>query len=117
MTAKDPRRSGNPAARAAAGTGRPAPQSSAFHTRSRALLVRLSAMPSLVVPVGVLVLMLVGLMAPLPFAVPALVLVLVFVGWLAVLSWPILDTKGRLIRGILFGLVMGALIGRLTGTL
>ena len=43
-------------------------------------------------------LLLVGLLAPLPIAIPCLVVVLAFVGWLAALSWPVIDTKGRLIR-------------------
>lgn len=84
---------------------------------SRSVLVRLSTLPALLIPSAMLALMLVGLMAPVPVAVVALLVVLAFVGWLAILSWPVLDTKGRLLRGILFGLVIGAIIGRVTGAL
>lgn len=115
---KKPRRSGNPATRAnaaqSAGANHP---SGGFYVVSRKILVRLSTLPAFVIPGAMVALLLIGLLAPLPFAIPAFLLVLVFVGWLAALSWPVLDTKGRLLRGIIFGLVFGAFIGRLTGVL
>ncbi len=56
---------------------------------SRPLLVRLSAMPRLVVPLGTLVLVALGLFAPLSIALPALALVFFFFAWIAFLSWPV----------------------------
>jgi hypothetical protein len=64
-----------------------------------------------------LVLMLVGLSAPLPVALPALVIAAAFVGWLAFLSWPLLTPGGRLLRGVMLGLVVGAAVGRCVGWL
>jgi len=85
--------------------------------RSRGLLVRLSQLPPLVVPGLMLVLMLLGLAAPLYVALPALGVVALFVGWLAFLSWPVLDLKGRFTRGLMLGLVLGAGVARATGWL
>lgn len=79
--------------------------------------MRLSQLPPLAVPATMLVLMLLGLMAPLVIAVPALLVVAAFVLWLAFLSWPVLDNRGRLMRGILIGAVVSALVGRVTGWL
>lgn len=119
MATKRPHRSGNPANRAAAARsgGAGASSQSGFYTVSRRILVRLSAMPPIVIPVAMMLLLLAGLLAPLPVAIPCLLIVLVFIGWLAVLSWRILDAKGRLLRGVMWGLVLGALVGRITGTL
>ena len=64
-----------------------------------------------------LVLMLVGLSAPLPFALPALAIAAAFVAWLAVLSWPVLSFGGRLLRIVMIGLVVGAAVGRVAGWL
>lgn len=89
----------------------------AFFVASRKVLVRLSAMPPLVIPLAMMALLLAGLLAPLPVAIPCLILVLAFVGWLAALSWRVLDAKGRLLRGLMVGLVFGALLGRITGSL
>lgn len=117
MATKDPRRSGNPATRATAPARPSAAPDSRFHRASRAALVRMTRLPPLVIPGAMLVLMLIGLGAPLPFAVPALIVAGLFVLWLVYLSWSVIDTKGRLLRGLMFGLVLGALIGRVTGYL
>ena len=113
-----PKRSGNPAVRANP-SSRPqeSPARARVSARSRDLLVRLSQLPPLVIPTTILVLMLVGLMAPLYAAIPALVLVAVFVIWLAYLSWAVLDARGRVLRGVMVGAVAVALVGRLTGWL
>ncbi len=106
MSTSDPQRSG-------AGSS---PRET-ISARSRGLLVRLSQLPALVIPVAVLVLMLVGLAAPLAVAVPALVVVAAFVLWLSYLSWPVLDAGGRSVRVVMVAAVAGALVGRLTGWL
>jgi hypothetical protein len=120
MPNPDPRRSGNPAKRAQAATG-PRPRQSggreAVGRRSRGLLVRLAKLPPLVIPLLMLVIMLVGLTGPLWLALIALALAAAFVGWLAFLSWPVLDTRGRLLRGLMLGLIIGAGIGRTSGWL
>jgi hypothetical protein len=117
MAAKNPHRSGNPATRATTPAQSPRSGEGRFRSISRALLVRLAGLPSYTVPGAMLVLMVVGLSAPLPLAVPALVIAGLFVLWLAYLSWTVIDAKGRLLRGVMIGLVVGALIGRITGFL
>lgn len=116
---KKPRRSGNPANRASPATNKSGLQqpSGAFYDASRRILVRLSTLPAFVIPGAMVALLLIGLLAPLPLAIPAFVLMLLFIGWLAALSWPVLDNRGRLTRGIVFGLILGALIARITGIL
>ncbi len=64
-----------------------------------------------------LALMLVGMLSPLWLALPAFALVAAFVSWLAALSWPVLDTRGKLLRGLVLGLVLGAAVGRARGWL
>lgn len=79
---------------------------------SRPLLVRLSAMPRLVVPFGTLVLVALGLFAPLPIALPALALVFFFFAWIAYLSWPVVPTGGKVLRGVMLGLVLAMAVSR-----
>jgi hypothetical protein len=79
---------------------------------SRPTLVRLSSMPKLVVPLGTLVLVALGLFAPLPIALPALALVFVFFGWIAYLSWPVVSTGGKVLRGVMLGLVVAMAASR-----
>jgi hypothetical protein len=118
MATKNPRRSGNPATRASAPPGS-ASQSGGnrFERASRAALLRMTRLPSWAIPGAMLALMLVGISAPLPFAIPALVIAALFVLWLAYLSWTVIDTKGRLLRGLMFGLVVGVIFGRIFGVL
>ncbi len=115
----DPRRSGNPATRAGAARTPPPVTSrqAAFHDRSRGLLVRLSRLPRLVIPAVMLALMLIGLSAPVPVALVALGVAAAFVGWLALLSWPVLDLRGRLVRVLMVALVAGSAVARVNGWL
>jgi hypothetical protein len=64
-----------------------------------------------------LLLMLVGLTAPLPYALPALAIAAAFVAWLAFLSWPVLSAGGRTLRIAMICLVVGAAVGRAAGWL
>jgi hypothetical protein len=64
-----------------------------------------------------LVLMLVGLSAPLLAALPALAIVTAFVAWLAYLSWPVLSSGGRMLRIVLICLVVSAGVSRVAGWL
>jgi hypothetical protein len=79
---------------------------------SRPTLVKLSAMPKLVVPLGTLVLVVLGLFAPLPIALPALGLVFIFFLWIAYLSWPVVSTGGKVLRGVMLGLVVAMAASR-----
>ena len=101
------------------GSGAPRPTSTSTGTRkqiedaSRPTLVRLSSLPRLVVPLGTLVLVVLGLFAPLPIALPALALVFFFFAWIAYLSWPVVPTGGRVLRGVMLGLVIAMAASRL----
>lgn len=120
MASSNQRRSGNPATRASATqppSGSTTRNGSTLHDRSRSILTRLAQLPRLVIPSAILALMLLGLSAPLPIALAALTVVTVFVGWLALLSWPVLDLKGRFVRGLMLGLVIGAGVARVNGWL
>ena len=86
-------------------------------TRSQQVLARLHTLPRLTVPAAVLILTLIGLMAPPMVGVPCLVILVLFLGWLAALAWPSLDRSGRLIRALAIGLLVGAAIARATGAL
>ncbi len=114
-----PKRSGNPAARQrpSASTPPASPVRERVSELSRRPLVRLSQLPALAVPTAMLVLMLVGLMAPLYVALPALVVIAGFVSWLAYLSWPALDARGRTIRVVLLAAVLVTAVGRVSGWL
>jgi len=79
---------------------------------SRPTLLRLSALPKAVVPLGTLVLVALGLFMPLPIALPALALVFVFFLWIAYLSWPVVSTGGKVLRGIMLGLVVAMAASR-----
>lgn len=61
-------------------------------------IARLHAMPKLTLPIGSLVLVLIGAFAPAVVAVPALVLLALLLGWLGFLSWPVVSTGNRLLR-------------------
>ncbi len=113
----NPKRSGNPATRANSPSTTPDHGHSALRARSRVLLVRLSRLPKLVIPAAMLACMLIGLAAPLPVALAALALATAFVAWLAVLSWPVLDVKGKFVRGLMLGLVVGSAVARVNGWL
>lgn len=79
---------------------------------SRPTLVKLSSMPKAVVPLGTLVLVALGLFAPLPIALPALALVFVFFLWIAYLSWPVVSTGGKVLRGVMLGLIIAMAASR-----
>ena len=86
-------------------------------TRSQLFLARLHSLPRFTIPAVVLILTLVGLIAPPVIGVPCLLILVLFLGWLAALAWPTLDAGGRLIRALALGLIVGAAIARATGAL
>ena len=73
---------------------------------SRPVLQRLHAMPQMVVPLLTIVLIAVGVLAPLPVGLVALALVLLFVGWIAYLSWPVAGVGGRIWRVLILVLII-----------
>ncbi len=73
---------------------------------SRPALVRLHALPRPLVPLLTVVLVAVGLLAPLALGLVALAVVLAFVAWIAFLSWPAVPLSGRLMRLLMLGLVV-----------
>jgi hypothetical protein len=73
---------------------------------SRPLLVRLHRLPQPVVPLLTVVLIAVGVLAPLPVGLLALALVALFVGWIAYLSWPAVSAGGRVVRVFMVVLVV-----------
>jgi small-conductance mechanosensitive channel len=79
------------------------------------VLAVMARMPMWAIPAVILLLMVVGLSAPLVYAVPALVVVALFMGWLAYLSWPVLTPRGRLLRVVMIVLVAGSVTARSTG--
>ena len=79
---------------------------------SRPTLVRLSAMPKLLIPLGTLILVAIGLFGPLPVALLALALVFGFFLWIAYLSWPVVSTGGKVLRGVMLGLVIAMAASR-----
>ena len=80
---------------------------------SRPFLVRLTAMPRLLVPIATLALIAVGAFAPLAVAVPAFALVFLFIAWISYLSWPAITTGGKAIRAVMLALIVIMVITRL----
>lgn len=81
---------------------------------SAPLLLWLSARPRLVIPVLSAVLLIGGLASPPAVGVPLLVLLVLLVGWLSYLSWPVVEGVQRLVRVGTLGLVVAAIVGKLT---
>ena len=113
---RKPRQSGKGASGKGGGASRPASTSTGTRKQiedaSRPTLVKLSSLPRLVVPLGTLVLVVIGLFAPLPIALPALALIFVFFAWIAYLSWPVVPTGGKVLRGVMLGLVLAMAASR-----
>ena len=80
---------------------------------SQPMLIRLSSMPRPLVPLGTVLMVVIGLFSPLPVALPALVLVFLFFVWIAYLSWPVVSTSGKFLRGVMLGLVIAMALSRL----
>lgn len=75
----------------------------------------MSRLPRLLVPAMVGALVIVSLAAPIWAALPALALVVIFVGWLTFLSWPVIPTSGRLLRGVLLVLLAAIALRQVHG--
>lgn len=90
---------------------------SAVARRSSGLIVTLSGLPQYMVPAAIVVLALVGLLAPIPIAVIALALIVTFMAWLAFLSWPVLARPQRAMRVLAIVILTLAAIARILGWL
>lgn len=71
-------------------------------------LLRIHSLPKFLVPGMIAILMLVGLFSPAPYSGIALTVVCMFIGWLMYLSWPLLDSKARVIRFLVFLILVAA---------
>lgn len=81
---------------------------------SAPLLLWLSARPRFVIPVLSAVLLIGGLASPPAIGVPLLALLVLLVGWLSYLSWPVVEGFQRVVRLGTIGLVLAAIVGKLT---
>jgi hypothetical protein len=75
---------------------------------SAPILLRIHGLPKFLVPGLIAVLMLLGLFLPAPYSGVALTVVSVFIGWLMYVSWPLLDSKSKLIRSLVFLILIAA---------
>jgi hypothetical protein len=73
-------------------------------------LLRIHGLPKFLVPALIVALMLLGLFLPAPYSGIALTVVCLFIGWLMYLSWPLLDSKSRLIRLLVFLILVAATV-------
>ena len=80
---------------------------------SSPLLRWLTGLPRFVVPIATVLLLAVGVLAPVPVGVAALVVVLLWMAWLAYLSWPVVTTGARVLRLATVGLLAVAIVVRL----
>ena len=81
---------------------------------SAPLLVLLTQAPRFVVTFAPLVLVLLGFFLPLVFGLIALGIFFVYTSWLAYLSWPGADVKARLIKVVMFALVIALVVLRIS---
>ena len=90
--------------------GSPSGARRALERASAPLLIRLHRLPSWLVPLIMLVLAVAGLIVGGVAGFVALGLVAVFLAWLALLSWPVLDSRARLLRFLGVGVVAAAAV-------
>jgi hypothetical protein len=76
------------------------------------LLVLLSQAPRLVIMLTPLALLLLGLFLPLSGGLIALAVFFLLTSWLAYLSWPNADARAKLIRLLMFALVIALVVIR-----
>ena len=75
-------------------------------------LIRLHSLPRAVVPVVIIGLMFLGLVKDNAVGGVALLLVAGFVGWLLYLSWPLLESRARILRALTVLLVIMAALSK-----
>jgi len=79
---------------------------------TRPLLLRLHALPGVVVPLATVALVAVGVLAPPVVGLVALLVVALFVVWISYLSWPVVPASGRVVRVVMVGLVVALALTR-----
>lgn len=79
---------------------------------SRPALVRLSALPKPVIPIATIVLLAVGVLAPVGVGMVALLICFLWVAWLGYLSWPVVSGGQRAIRVVMLLLIMAVAASR-----
>ncbi len=86
----------------------------AVEKQSAPFLMSMTQMPRSLVAFSPLVLILLGFFLPLVPGLIALAIFLLLTGWLAYLSWPTADTRARILRVVMFALVIGLAVLRIT---
>ena len=72
----------------------------------------LSQRPKVLLPLLSVALLIGGLALPPAAGVPLLVALLLVVAWLVYLSWPVVQGPARLIRLVVLGMLVVAIVGR-----
>ena len=78
-------------------------------------LIRMHSLPRAIVPVIIILLMFVGLVKDNVTGGIALLVVCTFVGWLLYLSWPLLESRARILRALTVLLVFLAALSKFVG--
>jgi len=106
----------NAGTRASSATPFYTPTSSRFRRgverRSAPILALLTQAPRVLVLLVPLALLLAGFFLPLAVGLVALAIVLAYFGWLSYLSWPSAEIGGKLIRAVMFGVVIALIVVR-----
>ncbi|MBC7372994.1 MAG: hypothetical protein H7323_03275 [Frankiales bacterium] len=74
----------------------------------------MSVRPTFTLPLVSVLLLIVGLAAPTAIGVPVLLVLAALVWWLSYLSWPVVQGVQRLLRLATIGLLVAAVLGRLS---
>ncbi len=126
QTQRKPAAKRQPAAKRAVGSRPKAAPAPDFYTptssrlrrsverRSAPVLALMTQAPRPVILLVPLALLLLGFFLPLAIGIVALAIVLAYFGWLAYLSWPSTDARGKLIRAVMFALVIALIVVRVT---
>jgi hypothetical protein len=93
------------------------PRRRAFEIRSAGPLAVLNRWPTWLVPALLGVFLVAGLAIPSPWAALFLAPVALFLLWLLLLAWPVLDTRGRIVRVVVVGLTVAAAVAKALGRL
>ena len=78
---------------------------SAIETASKPVLIRLAALPRLLIPVLMVALTVAGLMTKPPLSGAIIAVLALFISWLVFLSWPTLTTGGRIARLVILAML------------
>ncbi|MDN5726111.1 MAG: hypothetical protein L0G99_09315 [Propionibacteriales bacterium] len=73
---------------------------------SRPALVRLSSLPKAIIPIATIVLLAIGVLAPIPVGMVGLAICFLWVAWLGYLSWPVVGGGQRAIRIVMLLLIL-----------